>query len=131
MMTDPIADLLIQIKNGYMSGKDKITLPFSRQKEEIVNLLVKEGFIAKKVEKKDGETKRLLELTLVYKGKKSRLSNILRISKPGKRVYVKSTEVPTVLGGLGLVIISTPKGMLTGIDAKKERVGGELICKLW
>lgn len=129
-MTDPIADLLIQIKNGYMSYKEELTIPFSLQKKRIVQLLEKEGYIGKADQTRD-DKKPSLKLKLVYKGKTPRFTNVVRISKPGRRVYVKADEIPTVLGGLGMVIVSTPKGLMTGKQAKKSKMGGELICKLW
>lgn len=130
-MTDPIADLLIQIKNGYMSYKEELTIPSSLQKKRIAQLLEKEGYIGKADQIKTDKTKLFLKLKLVYKGKTPRFTNVVRISKPGRRVYAKADKIPTVLGGLGMVIVSTPKGVMTGKQAKKSKMGGELICKLW
>lgn len=129
-MTDPIADLLIQIKNGYMSYKEEVNVPFSKQKREITQVLVKEGYVAKLDIVKEN-TRRFLRVKLLYKDKSPRLSNVVRVSKPGRRVYIKSDEIPKVLGGLGMVIVSTPKGFMTGQGAKKNHIGGELICKIW
>lgn len=129
MMTDPIADFLIRIKNGYMAHKKSISVLDSRVNQELVKVLIKKGFIGNV--KKGKEEKKLLNLELVYKGSQSRLTAVVRISKPGRRVYVKKNEIPKILGGLGFTILSTPQGILTGEDARKKGIGGELICSLW
>ena len=131
-MTDPISDFLIQIKNGYLARKEKIEVPFSKNKEALGKLLVKEGYLGKvTVKKEEGSIKKYLAIDLLYIGKKPKLTEIVRLSKPSVRIYVKGKQIPKVLGGLGMIIISTPKGFLTGREARKIGVGGELICKLW
>jgi small subunit ribosomal protein S8 len=132
MMTDPISDFLIQIKNGYLARKEKIEVPYSKNKEALGKLLVKESYLGKvTVKKEEGSIKKYLIIELLYIGKKPKLTEIVRLSKPSVRIYVKGKQIPKVLGGLGMIIISTPKGFLTGRQARKEGVGGELICKLW
>lgn len=132
MMTDPISDFLIQIKNGYLARKEKIEVPYSKNKEALGKLLVKESYLGKvTVKKEEGSIKKYLIIELLYIGKKPKLTEIVRLSKPSVRIYVKGKQIPKVLGGLGMIIISTPKGFLTGRQAKKDGVGGELICKLW
>ena len=131
MMTDPIADLLTQIKNGYLARLDTITVPYSHIKEEIVLMLAKQSLV-RKAEVKIGESgHKQVEVHLFYENKKPKITNILRVSRPGKRVYVGKKEIPRVLGGLGLSILSTSKGLMTDKEARKQKIGGELICKIW
>lgn len=130
-MTDPIADFLIQIKNGYLARKNKIVLPHSRMKEALANLLKKEGYLKTVGVKKVTEAKKNLELELVYQNKQPRLKELKIVSSPGRRYYIKKGEIPRVLGGLGIAIISTPMGLITGNEARKRGHGGELICKIW
>lgn len=129
MMTDPIADFLIRIKNGYMAHKKSIRVFDSRMNQELVKILTKKGFIRNV--KKEKEEKRLLILELIYEGSQSRLTDVVRISKPGRRVYVKKNKIPKVLGGFGFTILSTPQGILTDEDARKKGIGGELLCSMW
>ena len=131
MMTDPIADFLIQIKNGYMAGIKKVSIPQSRMKEALANLLKKEGYLRDVKVKEVTEVKKNLELELFYQNKQPKLKEIKIISKPGRRYYIKKGEVPKVLGGLGIAVISTCIGLITGNEAKKKNLGGELICKIW
>lgn len=130
MLTDPIADFLTQIKNGYMAHKEKIVVSYSNQREKLAKLLEKEGYV-ENVEKFVEKNKQKLAIKLIYKGKTPKLTNLVRMSKPGRRLYVKKDKIPNVLSGLGIVIISTPLGFSTGGEARKKGVGGELICKLW
>jgi len=125
-MTDQIADLIIRIKNAKAINKYNIVMPFSKMKEAILRILKTEGYIAeyKTTEKK---TKRYLEITLDSKP----LTHLKQISKPGQRIYTKSKDIPRPLRGLGLVIISTPKGVISAKEARKSGVGGELICEIW
>src|SRR4030042_6303168 len=114
MMTDPISDFLIQIKNGYLSRKETIVSPYSKMKEELGTVLVRTAF-AKKIEiKKDKTGKKEIIVSLTYEGKKPKLTNLVRVSRPGKRVYVGRKKIPFVLGGLGITILSTPKGLMSG-----------------
>jgi len=131
MLTDPIADFLIQIKNGYLARKKKITVPTSKVKESIARLLSKEGYLGKIEFKKESENKINMIVELLYPDKKPKITEVFRLSKPGRRLYVKSVHIPKILGGFGEVIISTSKGFMTGKEARKKNLGGELICKFW
>ncbi len=132
-MTDPIADLLTRIRNAQLARKEKVDVPASNLKEEIARILQEEGYIRdfKRVEdKKQG----LLRLTLKYSGANNTspaISGITRISAPGRRVYVGSDEVPKVLDGLGIAILSTSKGVLTDRASRVQTVGGEVLCYVW
>lgn len=131
MMTDPIADFLIQIKNGYMAGKKDITVPGSKMKLALAQVLSKTGLVGKIEAQKNDKAKNRITVELIYNSGTPVLEEIKLISKPGKRVYTNRNSIPKVLGGLGKVIISTPKGIMTGDDARKMNLGGELICKIW
>jgi len=127
MMTDPIADMLTRIRNGLMAGRASVLVPHSSIKEAIAKILAEKGYVASY--KVEGEAPRkVIEVTL---GGKRELSKLTRLSKPGRRVYTSSREIPMVLSGRGLVIVSTPKGLMAGGDAKKQGLGGELICQVW
>lgn len=130
-MTDPIADFLTQIKNGYRAEKKKVTIPFSKLKEALASVLTKKGYIGQTEIAKEGKTKKNLVVSLIYDNKKPKVTEIVRVSKPGKRVYVKKSKIFKVLGGMGSFVISTPAGLLTDEEAKKKGVGGEVICKIW
>lgn len=126
-MTDPIADMLTRIRNKNQNRDKLVSMPTSKMKEEIAKILKEEGFIEEfKVEEKT------LTLTLKYANNKERvITGLKRISKPGLRVYAKANEIPTVLNGLGIAIISTPMGVLTDKEARKNNVGGEVIAYIW
>jgi small subunit ribosomal protein S8 len=130
MVSDPIADMLVQIKNASMAGRLRVTLPHSKLKEKVAEILVKEGYIVS-VETTGESPKRMLVLTLKYENKRSVITDIKRKSKPGLRRYIPKTAIPTVLGGVGIAILSTSAGIMTGQDAKKRGIGGELICEIW
>lgn len=130
MVNDPIADTLIQIKNGYLASKEKISVPYSKIKYELIKLLVEKGFVKSQKVVGDGYKKQIV-IELKYENKKGALSNVLRVSKPSLRIYVNKNSIPKVFGGLGITIISTSKGLMTGEEARKKKVGGELICKIW
>jgi len=130
MVSDPIADMLAQIKNASMAGRSSVTLPHSKLKEKVANILAKEGYIVS-LEATGENPKRMLVLTLKYQNKRSVITDIKRKSKPGLRRYIPKTEIPTVLGGVGIAIISTSAGIMTGQEAKKRGIGGELICEIW
>lgn len=129
-MTDPISDFLIQIKNASRVGKEAVVVPCSNLKLEIAGLLEREGFL-KNVAKKGKKVKKYLYCEIVYNGKEPKFKDVVRVSKPSKRVYVKSGEVVSVRQGYGLAVISTPKGLLTGKEARKQKVGGELLFEIW
>ncbi|NLW40363.1 MAG: 30S ribosomal protein S8 [Tissierellia bacterium] len=131
MMTDPIADMLTRIRNGNNAKHDSVDIPASNIKKEIARILLDEGYI-KGYDVIDDGKQGIIRVELKYgKYNEKVLSGIKRISKPGLRVYVKSDEIPRVLGGLGIAILSTSKGILTDKEARKEGVGGEVICYVW
>lgn len=130
-MTDPIADMLTRIRNGNSAKHQSIDVPASKMKKDIAEILLNEGFIKGYEVEEDGK-QGILKIDLKYGENEERIiSGIKRISKPGLRVYVKSTELPRVLGGLGIAIISTSKGVLTDKDARNQQVGGEVVCYVW
>jgi small subunit ribosomal protein S8 len=130
-VTDPIADLLTRIRNANQMRYSEVVVPSSNNKLEIVKILKDEGFIADyKIEKQ--EVQNNIIITLKYgKNKERVISGLKRISKPGLRVYAKAEEIPTVLNGLGIAIVSTSKGIMTGKAAKKENLGGEVLAYIW
>ncbi|WLP85443.1 30S ribosomal protein S8 [Mycoplasma seminis] len=129
-ITDPIADLVVRIKNANTRKHKTVTIPYSKQKEAIVKLILDEGYIASYSVEGEGVDKNIL-VTLKYKKNKSAIVDFKRVSKPGLRVYVKAEEIPSVISGFGTVIISTSKGLMTGKEARKENVGGEVIAYIW
>lgn len=130
MMTDPIADMLTRIRNASVVHKKEVGLPFSKIKLAIALILVKEGYITKAEEAKDSITTTLL-LTLKYINGQPAIQSLKRVSKPGHRHYIKSEEIKPVLNGLGISILSTPRGILSGNEARKLKVGGELLCEVY
>lgn len=130
MVTDPIADLLTRVRNAALIRAEKVDIPASRIKLEIAKILKEEGFIrAYKIlkDKKQG----ILRLTLKYVDNENVISGLKRISKPGRRVYVGSNKIPRVMGGVGVAILTTPKGLLSDKICRREGVGGEVICYVW
>lgn len=133
-MTDPIADLLTRIRNGNQAYHDEIVAPYSKLKEGVVALLKQEGYITDYavVEPSEGQVGKTLLVTLKYGPQRERsIAGIRRISKPGLRVYAKSSNLPKVLGGLGVAIISTSHGLLTDRQATNQNVGGEVLAYVW
>ena len=130
MVTDPIADMLTRIRNANQMRYKEVEVPSSKIKAEIAKILKKEGFIADYKIKKNN-IQDILVLSLKYDGKERVITGLKRISKPGLRVYVKANEVPTVLNGLGIAIISTSKGMMTDKEARKGSLGGEVVAYIW
>lgn len=130
-MTDPIADMLTRIRNASAARHEEVEMPSSKMKREIAAILKREGFIADFQVVKGGSYE-TLKLRLKYGPNREQLINgIKRISKPGLRVYTKKSEMPRVLGGLGIAIISTSKGLLTDKEAREKEVGGEVIAYVW
>lgn len=130
-MTDPIADMLTRIRNAILARHDFVLVPASRMKLSIARILKDEGFI-RDYEVLRGKPQRMIKIHLRYTEKKEPvLTGLKRVSKPGLRVYVQRTEIPRVYGGLGIAILSTPKGVVSGQQAWRQRVGGELLCYLW
>ena len=128
---DPIADFLIKIKNAGLSGRESVVVPHSAIKETVADLLVKHGFL-KSIAKKRKNNHKILEAEVQYvDGKLPRINDVIRVSKPSKRVYQGAKEIRSFKNGLGLTAFSTPKGILTDKEAKKEKVGGEVLFKVW
>ena len=131
VVTDTIADMLTRIRNANSMGYEEVTVPASKLKVELARILKEEGFIKEYKVVSEGVEKNIL-LTLKYGNKKERvITGLKRISKPGLRVYVKSDEVPKVLNGLGIAIISTSKGIMTDKEARKQNLGGEVLAYVW
>jgi small subunit ribosomal protein S8 len=128
-MTDPISDMLTRIRNAGRALLPAVELPHSRMKESVAHILKKEGYVVDVAV--DGKTIKKLKIQLKYQGKKSVIEGLKRVSKPGLRKYVGATEIPRVLGGLGVAVISTPEGVMTGAQAQKKNLGGELLCYVW
>ena len=131
VVTDPIADMLTRIRNANAMKYKEVSMPVSKTKTEIARILKDEGFIADYKIRNDKPQKTLV-LTLKYTNKKERvITGLKRISKPGLRVYTKSTDVPKVLNGFGIAIISTSKGIMTDKEARKQSLGGEVMAYIW
>ncbi|TME32537.1 MAG: 30S ribosomal protein S8 [Chloroflexi bacterium] len=129
--TDPIADMLTRIRNASAARHKDLTVPSSKVKREIARVLTEEGFIESWATAPDG-VQETLSMRLKYvEGRTPVVSGLKRISKPGLRVYARKTEIPRVLGGLGLAILSTSRGIMTGSQARKLNLGGEVLCYVW
>jgi len=134
--TDPIADMLTRIRNGVMTGHSQVAMPSSKIKVEIAKILKEEGFI-ENFEVADGERSgfKVLRIKIKYVGERRErrpvISGLERVSKPGRRIYTKKQDIPWVLSGIGVAILSTPKGVMTGQRARQLGVGGEILCKVW
>ena len=135
-VNDPIADMLTRIRNSVMSGQTLVAMPSSKIKIEIAKILKDEGFI-ETFEMVDGESnvQKMLRLKIKYVGerraRRAVISGLERVSKPGRRIYTKKQNIPWVLSGIGVAILSTPKGVMTGARARQLGVGGEILCKVW
>jgi small subunit ribosomal protein S8 len=130
VMTDPIADMLTRIRNANQAKHEVVEMPASRLKLEILEVLKNEGYITEYEKIEDGK-QGVIKVTLKYVNKERVIKGIKRISKPGLRVYAKSTELPQVLNGLGVAIISTSNGVMTDREARKNKLGGEVIAFVW
>ena len=130
MVTDPIADMLTRIRNANSMRYKEVEVPASKIKNEIARILKEEGFISNYKVKKNNIQDNIV-LYLKYSGKERVITGLKRISKPGLRVYAKAEEIPTVLSGLGIAIISTSKGLMTDKDARKASLGGEVLAYIW
>jgi Ribosomal protein S8 len=129
-VNDPIADMLTRIRNAQIAGHDNVSIPASNMKKSIAKILLAEGFV-KNVEFTADGIQGNIRVTLKYADKRPVIVGLKRISRPGLRVYAKCNEIPKVLGGLGTAIISTPKGVMTDKDARKNAVGGEVLAYIW
>jgi len=128
-MNDPISDMLARIRNASRALLPSVELPHSKMKESIAGILKREGYIADfSVE---GKLPRTIKMKLKYQGKKNVIEGLRRISTPGLRRYVGSTDIPRVRGGLGVAVVSTSEGVMTGVQARKKNIGGELLCYVW
>ena len=130
-MTDPIADMLTRIRNANMVGHESVDVPASKMKKSIAEILLKEGYI-KGYDVIEDNKQGIIRIQMKYgQNKEKVITGIKKISKPGLKVYAKRDDIPKVLGGLGVAIISTSKGVITDKEARKENVGGEVICYVW
>jgi small subunit ribosomal protein S8 len=127
MLTDPIADLLTRIRNASMARKDNVVVPYSRMKMSVLKVLQEKGFIQEYNNVKNNDFE---EINIVLNPMRKDIS-LKKISKPGQRIYVKTTELKKINGGLGVAVVSTPKGIMSGEEAKKQNLGGELICEIF
>ena len=130
MVTDPIADMLTRIRNAIMARHDSVLMPASRAKISIAKILKDEGFITDYTVLK-GKPQRVIKIFLKYMDNQPVLFGLERVSKPGLRVYTSRSEIPRVYGGLGVAILSTSKGLMTGQEAWRRNLGGELLCYVW
>jgi len=128
-MNDPISDLLTRIRNANCALLPAIELPHSKIKEIIVSILKREGYITDFAV--EGKVPRTIKVKLKYQGKKSIIEGLRRVSTPGLRRYVGATEIPRVRGGLGVAVLSTSEGLMTDVQARRKKIGGELICYVW
>jgi small subunit ribosomal protein S8 len=129
-VTDPISDMLTRMRNAAMASHESVLVPSSKTKLSIAKILKEEGFIDR-YEVLKGKPQPMIKIHLKYAGEQPAISGLERVSKPGLRVYVERHEVPRVYGGLGIAIISTSRGIMTGQEAWRQRLGGEVLCYVW
>jgi len=130
-MTDPLANMFTIIRNGSKARFEKVDVPHSKMKHEIAKILKAEGFIANFKIVKDEKEHEFIRIALKYDANRKGLIHIRRVSKPGRRIYVKADQIPSTMSGLGITILSTPRGILTDKLAKQAHVGGEVLCYVW
>jgi small subunit ribosomal protein S8 len=130
-MTDPLADMFTRIRNGSKANFEKVDVPSSKMKKEIAKILKEEGFIKNFKVVTDEDRHEMIRIFLKYDINRKGIIHIKRVSKPGRRVYVGSGRIPSVMSGLGISILSTPKGILTDKSARKANAGGEVLCYVW
>jgi small subunit ribosomal protein S8 len=130
-MTDPIADMLTRLRNAARAHKTEFVVPYSKLKSEIARILEKEGYIAGFELETTHKVRPNLKIRNKFVNKTSAIAGLRRVSKPGLRRYVKADEVPRVLGGMGIAVLSTSQGVLTGQEARRQNVGGELLAYIW
>lgn len=128
-MHDPISDLLTRIRNAGQAQHSDVSIPHSRLKEAISRVLKDEGYVSDV--KVEGDKIKSIKVSLRYQNRRSVITGLKQVSTPGLRRYVGAGDVPRVLGGMGVAVLSTPKGVLTGVEARKQNVGGEVICYVW
>jgi small subunit ribosomal protein S8 len=130
MMTDPIADMLTRIRNAALARHDRTEVPASRMKTAVAEILKAEGFIVD-VRESEGDQKKLLIVLKYGRDRSSAIDGVRRVSRPGRRVYVRHDRIPRVFSGLGISILSTSRGLMSDRDARRLKVGGELLCEVW
>ncbi len=130
MYTDSIADMLIRIKNALTAGHEEVLVPHSKMKAAIAEILLTEKYI-NKIEVIDSKPQNQLKLSLRYEGSLPAVSGVKRISKPGRRLYASAGQIPVTLGGYGITILSTNKGVITDKEARQKNIGGEVLCQVW
>lgn len=128
-MTDPISDMLTRIRNAHRALLPSVEVPHSKMKESIAGILKREGYISDY--SVEGQTAKKMKLKLKYDGRRGVIEGLRRVSKPGLRRYVGADEIPRVRGGMGVAIVSTPQGVMSGNQARKNNLGGELLCYIW
>jgi small subunit ribosomal protein S8 len=132
MMTDPIADMLTRIRNAGLARHDRTEVPASRLKEAVAHILKSEGFISDVRATEGGEGPQKLTIVLKYRrDRQSAIDGVRRVSRPGRRVYVRHDRIPRVLSGLGISILSTSRGLMSDREARRQKIGGELLCEVW
>jgi len=131
MFTDPIADMLTRIRNGLAARKDSVSVPYSKLKHSLANVLSQEGYIGSVQTTGDTAASKAIVLKLKYVDGDGIINGIKRVSKPGQRIYSNVDEIPKSNGGVGITILSTPKGLMTDRQARKQKSGGEVICQVW
>jgi small subunit ribosomal protein S8 len=131
MMTDPIADMLTRVRNATQAGKADVTMPSSRLKEKVAGILASEGFIDGFQSQQDGVHRQLVLRLKYEKNRTPVIQGIRRVSKPGRRVYSSASDLPRSHGGLGVLVVSTSQGLLPDREARRRRLGGEIMCEVW
>ena len=131
MLTDPVADMLTRVRNANQALHDQVAMPTSKLKVEIAKLLEDEGYIVGWDEEGEGKDRQLIVRLKYDRSRRQVISGLRRISKPGRRVYVDRTDIPKVLGGMGVAVISTSQGLLSGQEARRRGIGGEILCEVW
>lgn len=129
MVNDPISDMLTQIKNGYMARKADVQLPWTKLTQAVADVLARQKYLTNVEMVTNG--RKYLKLTLKYHEKQPAMTDVKRVSKPSLRIYVNKNNIPKVLGGIGMALISTPSGLMTDSQARKKGLGGEVICEIW
>ena len=129
MYTDPIADMLTRIRNAAAAKKSELVLPYSKFKANLAQLLLKQGFVSG-VNELSG-THKTLQINLKYSGQESVIAGIKRVSKPGQRIYLPADKLPRTNSGYGITVVSTSKGLMTDKEARKAKMGGEVVCQVW
>ncbi|HEV8601198.1 MAG TPA: 30S ribosomal protein S8 [Patescibacteria group bacterium] len=128
---DPISDMLTRIRNGYSAKKAEVLVPYSKFKHNLAKVMQDEGWINSLEVKQEASSMKNILIQLKYKDGEAAISGIKRVSKPGQRIYSKNSEIPRSLGGIGTTIVSTSQGLMTDRIARKQKVGGEVVCQIW